>query len=132
MTDDAIESPALPPFHQEPDDEVTLVEDLRGLIDETFDLAQAEIAFQKSRAAYAGAETRNVVAMLIMAAIFGFFAFMALVVGLVIALGPLLTPWGAMATVTLGLLVLAALCALSARSRVKRLISALRGKGGDE
>ena len=52
----------------------------------------------------------------------------ALVIGLVLALSPLLGAWGAMAAVMAGLLVLAALAAVSALARLKRLSALLSGK----
>lgn len=102
---------------------LSFAEDLRQLADEAKVLAQAEFAFQKSRAAYAGSETRGIAGLLVVAAVLVFFAVMALVTGTVIALGPLLGLWGAMAAVTLGLLLLAGLCALGARSKLKRMMA---------
>ncbi|WP_404480979.1 phage holin family protein [Novosphingobium sp. BL-52-GroH] len=112
--------------------DLSLAQDLRRLADEAKVLAQAEFAFQKSRAAYVGAEARTIALLLVAAAVVVFFAAMALVVGTVIALGPLLGPWGAMAAVTLVLLALAAFCAFGARARVKRM-TAIAGNtvGGD-
>lgn len=93
-----------------------LAEDLRLLADEAKAFAQAELAFQKARAAYAGRQMRTVAILLALALVLAFFAVLALVVGLVIALGPVLTPWGAVAFVTLLLLALAGTCAIIARS----------------
>lgn len=101
----------------------TLAEDVRLLAEQGRILAQAEFAFQKSRAAYAGAETRTISALLVGAAVLVFFALMAVVTGTVIALGPLLGLWGAMATVTLALLAFAGLSALSAKARFKRMMA---------
>ena len=106
----------------------SFAEDLRQLADEAKALAEAEFAFQKSRAAYAGSETKGIAGLLVVAAVLVFFAVMALVTGTVIALGPLLGLWGAMAAVTLGLLLLAGLCALGARSKLKRMMAII----GDE
>lgn len=97
-------------------------DDLRSLAREARALAEAEIAFQKSRAAYAGSEAKNIALLGVAAAVFLFFAVMALVVGLVLALAPLLTPWGSMAVVTLGLLLVTALCVSSAARRWKRMM----------
>lgn len=97
----------------------SLQADLRLLADEARAAAEAEFAFQKSRAAYAGKSFPKILGLLVVAAVFVFFAVMALVVGLVIALAPLLTAWGSMGAVTAGLLVLALLVALKARSSFK-------------
>ena len=129
MNQEPIDPPPLngpePDFENE--EELTLVEDLRRLAAETREYAKAEIAFQKSRAVYAGAETRSILALAVGIAVCAFFAAMAFVVGLVFALAPLLTRWGAMAAVTLGLLLLAALCTLSVKKRIARLKDAIGG-----
>ncbi|EIZ80141.1 hypothetical protein WSK_1174 [Novosphingobium sp. Rr 2-17] len=111
-----------------PDDDPTLTEDLRLLVSQAKAFAQAEIAFQKSRAAYAAAESRTILVLFIAAAVLVFFAVMALVVGSVIALGPLLGPWGAMGAVTALLLVIAVLCVLRARTGIQRLMAAVSGR----
>jgi uncharacterized membrane protein YdjX (TVP38/TMEM64 family) len=102
---------------------LTLAEDLRLLADEAKELAQAELAFQKSRAAYAGAQAKAIAGLLVVAAVVVFFAVMALVTGTVIALGPVLGLWGAMAAVTLGLLLFAGICALAAHAKFKRMMT---------
>lgn len=95
----------------------SLQDDLQQLAAEARALAAAEFAYQKSRAAYAGQETRSVAILGVLAAALAFFALMALTVGLVIALTPPLTAWGATAVVCGGLLALALVCVLLARSR---------------
>lgn len=102
--------------------EVSLAQDLRQLADEAKALAQAEIAFQKSRAAFVSNETKTIGLLAIAALVVIFFALMALVVGTVIALGPLVGPWGAMALVTIALLILALACGMGARSRLKNMM----------
>lgn len=101
----------------------SLAEDVRLLAEEGKTLAQAEFAFQKSRAAYAGAATRAIAILVLGAGVLLFFALMALVTGTVVALGPILGPWGAMAAVTVLLLILAAISVLSAKSRFKRMMA---------
>lgn len=96
-------------------DDITLGEDLRLLAGEAKVLARAELAFQKSRAAYASRQVRKIVALAIVTLGLVLVAAMAFVVGLVIALAHLLGPWGAMVVVTLGLLGVAAACAFVAR-----------------
>ena len=104
---------------------LSFAEDLRQLADEAKALAQAELAFQKSRAAYAGAESKGIALLLALAAVLVFFAVMALVTGTIIALGPVLGLWSAMAAVTLGLLLAAGLCGWSARSKAKRMMTVI-------
>lgn len=122
-------SEALAPLPDEGEDP-SLAEDLRQLADEAKTLAQAELAFQKSRAAYAGSQTKAIAALLVVAAVVVFFAVMALVTGTVIALGPVLGLWGAMAAVTLGLLLIAAICALAARSKLKQMMAIISDDKG--
>lgn len=105
------------------DERLSLAADLRLLADEAKELAQAELAFQKSRAAYAGAQAKAIAGLLVVAAVVVFFAVIALVTGTVIALGPVLGLWGAMAAVTLGLLLFAGLCALAAHAKFKRMMT---------
>lgn len=113
----------VPPPGAAATEDLSLMRDLRLLADEAKTLAQAELAFQKSRAAYVGAETRTIALLAIVAVVLVFFAVMAFVVGIVIALGPVLGLWGAMATVTGVLLAAAVLGALNARSRLRRMLS---------
>jgi hypothetical protein len=122
-------TPGLAPLPDEAENP-TLAEDLKQLAQEARVLAQAELAFQKSRAAYAGAEAKGIALLGVAAAVFVFFAVMALVVGAVIALGPILTAWGAMAAVTLALLLTAAACALTARTKLKRMLQAISDNRG--
>lgn len=110
-------------------EDLTLAEDLRQLAREAKTLAQAELAFQKSRAAYAGSETKAIAGLLVAAAVIAFFAAVALVVGTVIALGPLLGLWGAMLSVVIALLLGAALCAYAARKRMKQMMSIISDDG---
>lgn len=93
-------------------------------------LAQAELAFQKSRAAFAGQEIKRIAILGVFAAVLVFFALMALTLGLVLALTPLLGAWGATAAVVGGLLLVAAIAGLLAAGRWKRM-TALISNGGD-
>ena len=105
--------------------ERSLVEDIRRLVEDGRTLAEAEIAYQKSRAAVAGAGAKGIAGWLALALALLFFTLMALVVGLLLALTPLLGGWGAMAAVTLGLLLCTGLCVAVAGARWKRLSQAL-------
>lgn len=119
---DATPELAAPPEEAE---NLTLAGDIRQLAQDARAFAEAELAFQKTRAAYAGAEAKGIAILGAVAAVLLFFALMALVVGVVIALGPVLTPWGAMAAVTLTLLLGAGLCALLAKARLSRMLDAI-------
>ncbi len=102
--------------------EATLGEDLRELIDQGKVLAEAELAWQKSRAAFAGSQAGGIALLAALAMALAFFALMALTFGLVLALAPLLTAWGAMGAVAGGLLLAALFCGAAASLRVRRVV----------
>lgn len=108
----------------------SLPDDLRQLAADARVLAKAELAYQKSRAAFAGDEAKRIAVFGALAAVLAFFALMALTLGLVLALTPILTAWGATAVVVVVLLVAAGTCALMASGRWKRMTSLL-SEGGD-
>jgi hypothetical protein len=113
------------PLREDP----SLAKDMRLIASQVRSFAEAELAFQKARGAYAGSAAKAIAALGVVAVTLLFFAAMAAVFGTVIALGPVLGLWGAMAAVTLGLLLLAAICAISAVLKAKRMKSVL-SKGG--
>lgn len=96
----------------QPDDmpaDDSIVQEMAALIDDGRTYAQAEIAFQKTRAKLAGRSVGIALACVIVALILLNIAFLALAVGLVIALAPLVTIWGAIGIVVGALLLLVAL-----------------------
>jgi hypothetical protein len=119
------ESPASPNAAASDPADRSLADDLRRLSEDARALARAELAYQKSRAAFAGQEAKRIALLGLLAGVLTFFALMALTLGLVLALTPLLTAWGATAAVVGGLLVIAALCALVAFGRWRRMMAAL-------
>jgi hypothetical protein len=117
-----------------PDSERSLIEDVEALIDDGKTYLEAEIAYQKTRAVYVADKAKGALIYGALAAGFGFLALVGLTIGLIIALTPLLTAWGASALVV-GLLMIGALIALRAASeRWNRLMGAIetsRGTGGE-
>jgi hypothetical protein len=107
--------------------ERSLNEDLHQLAQDARAYAEAEFQFQKSRASYAASASKSIIVYVLVALVLVFFAIMALVVGLVIALAPLLTPWGSTAVVTLALLGLAVFLLLRAKKRVSTLMTVFAG-----
>lgn len=99
---------------------ISLGEDLRLLIEEGKALSQAEIAWQKARARYAAGQAGGIAVLGLLALALAFFALMALAVGSILALTPLLGPWGATAAVAGALLVAALLAAAIAAARMRR------------
>lgn len=103
----------------------SLQADLRLLADDAKALAQAELAYQKSRAAFAGEETKRIAILGVVAAVLAFFAVMALVVGLVLSLATVIGPWGSTAVVTLLLVAIAVTLALMAASCARHMKATL-------
>lgn len=110
--------------------ERSLVEDLRQLAGSARDFAKAEIAYQQSRAKVVGGSAGGIAARAAVALVLVFFAAMALVVGAVIALTPVLTAWGATGVVVAVLVIGAVVCALSARAGWRRLTALVSTEEG--
>lgn len=108
----------------------SLTNDVRQLADDARGLLEAELAYQKSRAAVAGVGLRGVAAWVALALALAFFALMALVIGLLLALSPLIGGWGAMATVTVALVLLAGSAGWAAARRWKRMAMLLAEPDG--
>lgn len=113
--------------------EDSLVGELAALIDDGKTYAEAELAFQKTRATLAGKTIGIAAALVVVAVVLLHIAFLALAVGLVIALEPLVSIWGAIAIVVGVLLLATALLGRAALSRGK-LVAAMfasdKGEGG--
>ncbi|MEO0461745.1 MAG: phage holin family protein [Pseudomonadota bacterium] len=102
----------------------SLVEELGALIDDAGVYLTAEVAFQKTRAKLAGKNIGAAVAFVIVALILLHIAIIALAVGLVIALEPLVTIWGAIGIVV-GLMLLGVGLLIYAAARRGKVLSAL-------
>jgi len=109
----------------------SLAQDMRRLAAHARTFAEAEVLYQKARAAYVGSASRAIAVLGVVAATLAFFATMAAILGAVIALGPVLGLWGAMAAVTLALLGLAVIVAMVAASKVSRMKQVLGEGNGD-
>lgn len=112
--------PPLPPEEPVPD-APSLTEDIAGLIESGKTYAQAEIAFQKTRASLAGKAAGKAAVQLIGALVLVHIALVALAVGLIIALAPLITIWGAIGVVVGGLLLLVAVLVQGAKRRANQI-----------
>lgn len=102
----------------------SLFEDVEVLIKDGKTYLEAELNFQKTRARFAADRLKWTVAFGSAALVFAFLAAIGLTVGLIIALIPLLTAWGATALVVLVLGAIAALAGRAALRRVKELAGA--------
>lgn len=99
----------------------SITDEIAALIDDGRTYAEAELAFQKTRAAIAGKSVGFAAAYVVVAIITLHIAFLALAVGLVMALEPLVTIWGAIAIVVGGLLLATVLLGFAAKNHASRL-----------
>ncbi|MCK0128455.1 phage holin family protein [Erythrobacter sp. F6033] len=99
----------------------SLTEEIAALIDDGRTYAEAELAFQKTRAGIAGKSIGFAIAYVVVAIITLHIAVLALAVGLVMALEPLVTIWGAIVIVVGMLLLITVMLALSAKGHAGRL-----------
>ncbi|MEM6857813.1 MAG: phage holin family protein [Pseudomonadota bacterium] len=99
----------------------TIVEELGSLIDDAQLYAKAELAFQKTRARLVGRNVGAALGAVIVAIILLHIALIALAVGLVLALEPVLTIWGAIGIVVGVMLLGVGLLGRMALARAKRV-----------
>lgn len=106
-----MEQPETPLVQDAPIDaaERSLVDDVRDLVSDGRTLLEAELAYQKSRAALAGRTAKSMAGWIALALSLVFFALMALVMGLLLILAPLIGGLGATLVVVAGLLIAAGL-----------------------
>lgn len=116
-----------------PDDaaERSLVDDVRELVADGRTLLEAELAYQKSRAALAGRTAKSMAGWIALALSLVFFALMALVMGLLLILAPLIGGLGATLAVVLGLLGAAGLSGWVAARRWQAMSRRLAGNGAE-
>jgi predicted RND superfamily exporter protein len=109
------DTPAQDDASAEADALAALREDVAILIEDARTYAEAELAFQKTRAELAGKTAGRALVLLVLALVLLHIALIALAVGAVIALAPLVTVWGAIAIVVGVMLGGVAWLVLSAR-----------------
>lgn len=108
-----------------------MAEQLRGLYADGRALFEAEIGFQKTRAKFMAKQAGGATKLILVGVIFLTAAFMALVIGTLIALMPILGPWGSTFIVTIGALLLACACFLWALTKVKTAIRVFKKSADD-
>lgn len=104
----------------------SLLDDVAALLDDGRTLAEAEFAYQKARLTYAGRRGRNAIILVLLAVVLVAFALFGLVFGLILALTPYLSAWGATAVVVIGFLIIAAGCGLAAAGNLKLIRKAFK------
>lgn len=113
-------------------DDRSLLEDVEALIDDGKTYLQAELAFQKTRAAFASNRLKLALAFGLAGGALGFLALIGLTVGLIMALAPYLTFWGSTALVV-GLLLLGTLLSLrAAAGKWREIMAAFDSSAGQE
>lgn len=98
-----------------------MIEQLRGLYADGRELIDAEIGFQKARISAAGRQVRMMMMLAFVGLVLIGCALIALVVGTMIALIPLLGEWGAMGATVAGSLLLAGLTLWLAARRIGKI-----------
>lgn len=110
----------------------SLADDIRGLADAGKGLAQAELAYQKARASFVGKSVRSIAILAVLVLVLLFCALLALTLGLILSLAPLLTPVGATAAVVAGFAIAAVLGGMFAFNHWRRLNAVIQEPGGDD
>lgn len=106
----------------------TLRDDVAALVEDARTYAEAEIAFQKTRAGLVARHSGRAIAALVLALVLLHIALIALAVGAVIALAPLVTIWGAIAIVV-GAMLAGVAVLVWAALRDGKLLAALFAPG---
>lgn len=90
-------------------------------------LFEAETGYLKAMLGFAFKRLPFIVALVILGLFFLFFLLMAIVVGLLLALAPMIGPWGALALVSVTLAILTGVSLFAAFKRARRMIGVLTG-----
>ena len=123
---DAAMPPVSPTTRADEEPLGSLFDDAYALYEDGKTYVEAEVAFQKSRASYASREGISGVVFALGALAFLHLALIGLVVGLIIALAPILGAFLATGVVVGTLIVLTAIVGLVARSRFRRASGAFK------
>lgn len=102
---------------------------IRALLEDGQTLFEAEIAYQQARVGYALGRAKGIALLLTAALFLAFFFLVALVVGLLLALTPLVGAWGALGIVGVALLLGTAGCFMAAVRRYRGARDVILGKG---
>jgi len=112
------------------DGKTTLADDLRLLARDGRAYAEAELAYQKSRASILGKRIRSLALLAFLALVFATLALLTLPVGLVLALAPEVGIWPAIGIAVLAFLLASGLCLAVAAACWKRTLRLLTGGTG--
>ena len=110
----------------------SLADDVSALIEDGKTYVEAEIAYQKTRAGFAGQQTKQGLIFGLGALAFLHLALIGLVVGLIIALTPYLSPFGAVGTVVGVLLIGVVVFGWLASKRFKAIGAACKSDDNEQ
>lgn len=109
----------------------SLLDDIEALIEDGRVYLDAEFTYQKTRAAFVSDRVKKALVFGVVAAVLAFVALIGLIVGLIIALTPHVTGWGATAIVVGLLLLIVFLLLRKAAGNWSGAMSVMREKPGD-
>ena len=107
--------------------DLSLSDDIKALIDDGKTYVEAELQYQKSRAAFIADRGRSGAIYAVAGLLLVHLALVALAIGLIFALTPLITAWGATALVVGVLLIVGLILGLAAKKRFGGMASAFNG-----
>lgn len=100
----------------------SLIDDVEVLIEDGKTYLEAELNYQKTRALFVGDRAKGVALWALVGFVFAWMALIGLTVGLIIALTPPLSAWGATAVVTIVWLLVAVVTLSVAASRWREVV----------
>jgi uncharacterized membrane protein YqjE len=98
-------------------EERSLIDDVEVLIEDGKTYLEAELNYQKTRALFVGDRVKRAALFTLVGFVFGWMALIALTVGLIVALTPPLSAWGATAVVVIVWLLIAVIALSVAAAR---------------
>lgn len=112
-------------------DQPGMIDQLKGLYADGRELIDAEVSFQRTRLSAVGKQVRIMALLAVVGLILLGCVLIALTVGTMIALIPILGPWGATGATAGATLVVAVLCFWLAAGRVGRVTALFASSDGD-
>lgn len=109
----------------DPAAERSLVDDVKALVSDGRLLAEAELDYHKKRALYGASEGPRVAVNFAVAGVLALLAGIGLVVGLILALGQIITYWGSTVLVVGALLIAAWVFTSRGKARLARMKTVL-------
>lgn len=122
----------LPQPDPEPDEgEEPLFASLSDLVEDGQTYLEAELDYRRKQLSFGLSASKAIVGLVLLGLTLLFFALMALIMGLLLALAPLVGPWGALGIVLGAILGATGICFLGAFLRFRKAKAVLIGPGDD-